>query len=619
MKFRSLLFILTILSISSFVVAQTNENSNEFDKAALGAQTKLEKSIQELNDLREKSAEELIPLSRELRDLESQLTEVRNEFQQTTRLLDTRTLDLANLRNEIKSRKDETTYLSTLFSEYIRNLESRLHISELQLYEDELEAAKLAPENSNLSEEEIYQEQSKILQTSLERVDELLGGTRFSGTAVDPSGTIQKGDFLLLGPAGLFRSEDGSIVGTAEQRLGSLEPAVIVFQNPEDIQIASTLVETLEGSFPLDPTQGNAHKIAETEETFAEHVAKGGPVMYPIFALAGISLLVALFKWLTFLAIRTPSKKSMKEFLHAVSNSEADVVRKKLAEVKKAPPWSPSYFIKGALIGAVVGYLLSFVVQFRIAEELMPAFVEFANGQSFAVFMANFIIGGAILQFTVRFFLGYSPTGQMLEDAVDNFEYPSALIEEVMYERMIQTKLKLESFLPLIAISAAAAPLLGLLGTVTGIINTFKLITVFGSGDVKTLSGGISEALVTTEFGLIAAIPALLLHAFLARRAKGLVNHMERGGVALINTISKKPLNSLGAPMLPMNIGNDMNSRANVERLSSHFGVEKIPISGSKTDTKKTFESSEDSIKKPAMSGVSSSDDGDGTQKEKTD
>jgi len=618
MKFRSLLFILTILSISSFVSAQTTGDSSEFDKAALGAQAKLEKSIQELNELREKSAEELIPLSRELRELESQLTEVRGEFQQTTRLLDSRTLDLANLRNEIKSRKDETTYLSTLFGEYIRNLESRLHISELQLYEDELEAAKLAPENSNLTEEEIYQEQSKILQTSLDRVDELLGGTKFSGTAVDPSGTIQKGDFLLLGPAGLFRSEDGTIVGTAEQRLGSLEPAVIVFQNPEDVQTAATLVETLEGSFPLDPTQGNAHKIAETEETFAEHVAKGGPVMYPIFALAGISLLVGLLKWLSFMAIRTPSKKSMKEFLHAVSNSEADVVRQKLAEVKKAPPWSPSYFFKGALIGAVVGYLLSFVVQFRIAEELMPAFVEFANGQSFGVFMAIFIIGGAILQFAVRFFLGYSPTGLMLEDAVDNFEYPSALIEEVMYERMIQTKLRLESFLPLIAISAAAAPLLGLLGTVTGIINTFKLITVFGSGDVKTLSGGISEALVTTEFGLIAAIPALLLHAFLARRAKGLVNHMERGGVSLINTISKKPLNSLGAPMLPMNIGNDLSSRANVNKLSSHFGVEKIPISGSKTDTKKSLESSEDS-KKPAMSSSASKDNGEESSKDKKD
>lgn len=586
MKIRLYLLLFTLISFTAFSTAQ--DSTPAFSNAANGAQGKLEKSISELNSIREQSADELIPLSRELRELESELNEVRLEFQQTTRLLDSRTLDLSNLRSEIKTRKEETTYLSSLFNEYIRNLESRLHIAELQRYETELEKAKLAPENSNLTDEEVYQEQSKILGTSLSRIDELLGGVAFEGTAVDPEGRVQNGKFLLLGPSGLFRSNDGTVVGTAEQRLGSLEPAVITFSNEEDTMAASTVVDKLAGVFPLDPTQGNAHKIEETEETFAEHVSKGGPVMYPIFALAGISILVALFKWLTFVRIRTPTKQSMKEFLHAVSNSDADTVRAKLKATKKAPPWSPSYFVKGAIIGAVIGYILSFVVQFKIADELVPGFVTFAESQSFTSFMIIFTLGFAALQFAVRFFLGYSPTGQMLEDAVDHFEYPPALIEEVMYERMLQTKLKLEALLPMIAISAAAAPLLGLLGTVTGIINTFKLITVFGSGDVKTLSGGISEALITTEFGLIAAIPALLLHAFLARKAKGLVNHMERGGVSLINTISKKPLNSLGAPALPSNLSNDLKSRENVERLSSHYGVEKIPISKSKTKVAKS-------------------------------
>jgi hypothetical protein len=93
--------------------------------------------------------------------------------------------------------------------------------------------------------------------------------------------------------------------------------------------------------------------------------------------------------------------------------------------------------------------------------------------------------------------------------------------------------------LPFIAICAASAPLLGLLGTVTGIISTFKLITVFGSGDVKTLSGGISEALITTEFGLIVAIPSLLLHAFLSRKARGVIGQMETAAVAFVNQVSK--------------------------------------------------------------------------------
>jgi Mg/Co/Ni transporter MgtE len=110
-----------------------------------------------------------------------------------------------------------------------------------------------------------------------------------------------------------------------------------------------------------------------------------------------------------------------------------------------------------------------------------------------------------------------------------------------MYEKVLATRLKLQRFLPFIAVSAASAPLLGLLGTVTGIINTFKLITVFGSGDVKTLSGGISEALITTEFGLIVAIPSLLLHAFLSRKARSMVNQMEKAAVAFVNQVSKTP------------------------------------------------------------------------------
>ncbi|MFT7464303.1 MAG: biopolymer transport protein ExbB [Pseudohongiellaceae bacterium] len=134
------------------------------------------------------------------------------------------------------------------------------------------------------------------------------------------------------------------------------------------------------------------------------------------------------------------------------------------------------------------------------------------------------------------------PVGEMLAAGVEHLHEPRELIEEVMYERVLTTRLRLDRFLPFISICAASAPLLGLLGTVTGIINTFKLITVFGSGDVKTLSGGISEALITTEFGLIVAIPCLLMHAFLSRKARGAVSQMETAAVAFVNQISKRPI-----------------------------------------------------------------------------
>lgn len=127
------------------------------------------------------------------------------------------------------------------------------------------------------------------------------------------------------------------------------------------------------------------------------------------------------------------------------------------------------------------------------------------------------------------------PVGDMLQAAIEHCREQKEYIEEVMYEKMLATRPKLERLLPFIALSAAAAPLLGLLGTVTGMINTFNMITVFGTGDPKTLAGGISEALITTEFGLIVAIPSLLLHAVLSRRVRGVLASMEQTAVAFIN------------------------------------------------------------------------------------
>lgn len=130
------------------------------------------------------------------------------------------------------------------------------------------------------------------------------------------------------------------------------------------------------------------------------------------------------------------------------------------------------------------------------------------------------------------------PAGKMLTAGVANLGRSRDLIEEVMYERLLITKTKLQAALPFIAICAASAPLLGLLGTVTGIINTFKQITLFGSGDVKQLSGGISEALITTKFGLVVAIPSLLLHAYLSRKARSITTKMESAAVRFANEVA---------------------------------------------------------------------------------
>ncbi|HAT08509.1 MAG TPA: flagellar motor protein MotA [Rhodobiaceae bacterium] len=94
----------------------------------------------------------------------------------------------------------------------------------------------------------------------------------------------------------------------------------------------------------------------------------------------------------------------------------------------------------------------------------------------------------------------------------------------------------LERNLSLLKLLAGVAPLMGLLGTVTGMILTFQAITLFGTGDPKLMAGGISQALITTVLGLIVAIPILLLHAVAATRSREIVQILEEQAAGLIAT-----------------------------------------------------------------------------------
>jgi len=133
------------------------------------------------------------------------------------------------------------------------------------------------------------------------------------------------------------------------------------------------------------------------------------------------------------------------------------------------------------------------------------------------------------------------PSGSVMHKLIAISENSTDLVEETLYEQLMAVQTKASSLLPVIAITAATSPLLGLLGTVSGMIATFNLITLFGSGDPKPLAGGISEALITTLFGLVVAIPALVLHAFLSRRAQGIVQTTERLGLSFVNGLRTKP------------------------------------------------------------------------------
>lgn len=105
--------------------------------------------------------------------------------------------------------------------------------------------------------------------------------------------------------------------------------------------------------------------------------------------------------------------------------------------------------------------------------------------------------------------------------------------DDQLFIQLQRDKSWLERWISAIAITASVSPLLGLLGTVSGMIETFKMMTLFGSGDPEVVSGGIAQALITTELGLVVAIPALILNAVLSRRAKAYYLELENFALLL--------------------------------------------------------------------------------------
>jgi biopolymer transport protein ExbB len=114
-------------------------------------------------------------------------------------------------------------------------------------------------------------------------------------------------------------------------------------------------------------------------------------------------------------------------------------------------------------------------------------------------------------------------------------------LEEYLQAVLLAQRLQLERRLPLLAVIATAAPLMGLLGTVTGMVRTFALITVFGTGNAGKLAGGISEVLVATELGLMVAIPTLVVHGFLSQRVQKNLSLLERYAVLAMAEVQPDP------------------------------------------------------------------------------
>jgi biopolymer transport protein ExbB len=124
--------------------------------------------------------------------------------------------------------------------------------------------------------------------------------------------------------------------------------------------------------------------------------------------------------------------------------------------------------------------------------------------------------------------------GRIIQAAREESNLDVETLELRLGEAVLAEVPRINRHLPLLKIIAAVAPLMGLLGTVTGMIVTFQAITLFGAGDPRLMAGGISQALITTVLGLCVAIPMLLLHNLVQGRARGITELLQQRAVSLV-------------------------------------------------------------------------------------
>lgn len=470
---KAFLPLLWILGLAGLLPAQT---VSPLAGVAEDFQSRLDTATRRLAETRARIEKEKVPMTQKLNALDDRIAEARKEYDRVLRISDSRTLDITNLKAQIKAKEDQGNYIANLLDEFVRNLETRLHIAEVQRFGPRLEAGKNAAANGNLTARDKLQARLDLLNLAMDRLEESIGGVIFDGSAVEGrSGVVAEGKFCMLGPLAFFAGKDPRQQGLADLRLGSTEPAILPLPAAAEPETIAATIAAGEGRLPVDATRGSAFKVEETKMTVWEEFLKGGPVMWPIGVLGLAAVLVALLKWLQLLLVKRPSYRQVTDLL-----AHLDAGRTAPAE---------------AMVRRIRG-----------------------------------------------------PVGRMLQATVKHYGDPASMMEEAMFERVLDARTRLNAFIPFIKIAAAVEPLLGLLGTVTGMINTFKLITVFGTQDASTFSSGISEALITTEWGLITAIPCLLMAAFLGRLARGAMDDMEKLGVRIMNHRNARDHGGNGRP-----------------------------------------------------------------------
>jgi biopolymer transport protein ExbB len=441
-------------------------------RLADAARVELDRSTRELTALRDQITAEKLPLAQELTASEEKLTQLRAEHDRIARLVDAGNLELPQIRAEIKARQDELSYLGNFLDEYARTFESKVNVCELQYIGDAIDTAKQATENTTLSMTERFERQIAFARRSLERLFDVIGGMRFKGEGVDLHGMVVKGTFAIIGPVALFCGSADEAAGATAAGGDAKAPAVVAGLVVPQSGSSHPLIRPLEGALQA----GLATLVEKGDGVLPLDPSRGGALK----ALVQRTNLIHIFE-------------------------------------KGGPIMWPLLIASALALGTVLERIF-FLVRERLKRDPKALESFFASVDEGDI-DAAIAVGRASDFFVVRA-LGY---------ALSHKE--KSLASAVMYAQAQEIK-RFRRGIPILDTVITLAPLLGLLGTVTGMMSSFSLI----GGDLSapgTITGGIAEALIATAFGLGIAITSLLPFNFLNARTEEARHELESAATQL--------------------------------------------------------------------------------------
>ena len=445
----------TVIILAAFATtaaasfAQNTPPEQILARLSNSADESLAKSSRDLNDLRDKIGADRLPLAKDLTASEQRVTQLRREYDRVSRLVDTGNLDIPTIKGEIKARQDEFSYVANLLDEYARTFDTKIHPSEMQVLSKEIEKAKHASEDKDLSMQQKFDRQVEFLGLSTKRLFDAIGGMTFPGVAVDPAGVVSEGKYTIVGPVALFRSNSG-IAGVVVPQPGSLNPLVRPLEGKIQEGIGP-LVENGEGTLPLDPSRGAALKALIQKTNLFHIFEKGGPIMWPLLFASVLALAVVIERVLFLMLVRSRrNQRALGKLLGALENGDAEEA------------------------------------------------VRGAEG------CKDFVVRAMTYALTHK---------------------EQSLSHALLWSQAQELK-KFRRGIPVLDTVITLAPLLGLLGTVTGMMGSFSLLGE-ELGAPGAITGGIAEALIATAFGLGIAITSLIPFNILNARTEDAKHELE--------------------------------------------------------------------------------------------